>query len=129
MAYAAAITNTRQNAPGRVSYLVTIVETEAAASSEYTVTGLPARCTLMSLRATLTGGTGTTVQPALGNAAEWVAGDPNERGVANAAAASVVISDRIHLDLTDGTLYGRSTVDAGADNDITTVLRIVDGWL
>lgn len=128
MAYTATITQSRQSIGGRITHLVTITETEAAAASEYEVAGLPTRCTLMSLRATLTAGTGTTIQPQFGKAAEWSAGDAEEQGVAAAAAASVVINTPQQLDLTSQSLYGRSTVNAGADNSITTVLRIVEGW-
>ena len=132
MAYDDTITIDRRMIGGVATFLITVTETEAAAGSEYEITRLPTRCTLLSTRSTLTSlgvGTGVTIQPRFGVSASWTDGDEDERAVSLTPGASVVIRESIHLDLSTGSLFGRSTVDAGADNSITTVLRFAQGWV
>ena len=76
MAYAGTATIASKGSDGqRGHWAVTIAETEAAAGSEWSVGGLPQRVTIFSYKATITAGTGATVNPILGNAAARLAGD------------------------------------------------------
>ncbi len=129
MAYAGTATIASKGADGgRNHWAVTIVETEAAAGSEWSVGGLPQRVTIFSYRATLTAGTGTTINPILGEEAAFTAS--TQAHIATNATTAVHINDQTVLRcyLPTGTLYGRSTVDAGSDNTIATGILIAEGW-
>ena len=128
MAYAGTPTITKTSIGGRSHFTVTIAETEAAAGSEWSVPGLGLRVTIYSYRATLTAGTGTTVNPILGSAAAFTASTQGH--IATNATTAAHINDQTVLRcyLPTGVLYGRSTVDAAADNTVATEIMIVDGW-
>ena len=132
MAYAFTATATPQSTVlgEQRQVVVTIVEADAAAASEWSVT-LPWRLgTIVSYKATLATGTstGTTINPALGRATGWTASTQDDIATNDTTAAH--INDQTHLgfQLSAGNvLYGVSTVDAGTDNDITTEIVIVEG--
>jgi len=122
----------------RYRRILTFTEADAGANSEWSVSGLPVDFDLVSFTQTLivATSTGTTIGPLeLGNAAGFtvaaggVATDQNHIATSSEAAAKTVRDQtRLHCPVGDGgTLYGRSKVDAGADNDIMTELVIEYG--
>jgi hypothetical protein len=129
MAYAAVITANTITITGRRYAIVNITETEAAAGSEWSFQ-LPFRtATLVKYAATLTAGTGTTINPILGRAAAFVAGTQDHISTQNATAAHVHDMTRLGLTvLASQLLVGRSTCDdATADHSIDTELVFVEG--
>ena len=112
---------------GRGAYrqTITIAETDAASASEWEVSGLPQSCVLVSIKGQLTAGTGTTIGPyELGAATGWSSNTMDDLGTSSIAAAAFM-ADQTALILpigSGGSLYGRSKVDAAADNSITTQL-------
>jgi len=131
MAYSfSGATPTVDTVDGRRQFTYVLLETEAAAASEWTITGLPRICTLTVYIAEKTAGAATTMQPALGTAASFTTTDKNFVSQEDAAAAYVNDQSTVRIGpLTDGSLYGRSTVDADTDNSITTVMVFVEGVL
>ena len=123
MAYAATVTITRKGN----DYVVTISETEAAAGSEATITGLPVRGRVLRQICSLTAGTGTTVDPKL----TLTSGGTGVNIVVenDTAAANVdnVSDPAIPFANTDAVMYHKSVVDADTDNSITTVYYISGG--
>lgn len=123
MAYAATVTLTRKGN----DYVVTISETEAAAGSEATITGLPIKGRVQRQICSLTAGTATTVDPKLtltsgGTGVNIVV----ENGTAGANIDNV--SDpAIPFANTGPSMYHKSVVDADTDNSVTTVYYITGG--
>lgn len=124
MAYAASVTVTRRG--GEI--LVTISETEAASTSEASIDLGVQKFRVFRQICQLTSGTGTTVDPILGNAT-------NPSGISvilendtAAATADNSITGGVTGYVSNGTLYHRSQVDAGTDNSVSTEYHIVVGW-
>ena len=128
MAYAAAVAIVKGSDGGRNHWAVTITETEAAAASEWSVPGLDLRVTIKSYKVTITAGTGVTVNPILGSAAAFTAN--TQTHIATNTSTAIHINDQTELrcNLATATLYGRSTVNAAADNTIVTEIMLVEGW-
>ncbi len=130
MAYAAAVTESSRGADGgRLHWAMSIAETEAAAGSEWSIGGLPNRVTIFSYKATLTAGTGTTINPILGNAGSFTASTQGHIATNDTTAAHINDQTALRCYLPTGALYGRSTVDADTDNTIATEILIVEGWV
>ncbi len=124
MAYAASVTVTRRG--GEI--LVTISETEAASTSEASIDLGVQKFRVHRQICQLTSGTGTTVDPILGNAT-------NPSGISvilendtAAATADNSVTGGVTGYVSNGTLYHRSQVDAGTDNSVSTEYHIVVGW-
>lgn len=124
MAYAASVTVTRRG--GEI--LVTISETEAASTSEASIDLGVQKFRVFRQICQLTSGTGTTVDPILGNAT-------NPSGISvilendtAAATADNSVTGGVTGYVSNGTLYHRSQVDAGTDNSVSTQYHIVVGW-
>lgn len=124
MAYAASVTVTRRG--GEI--LVTISETEAASTSEASIDLGVQKFRVHRQICQLTSGTGTTVDPILGNAT-------NPSGISvilendtAAATADNSVTGGVTGYVSNGTLYHRSQVDAGSDNSISTQYHLVVGW-
>jgi hypothetical protein len=128
MAYAfLAVVTSAVPLEGRARYRVVITETEGAATSEWSVTGLPSEGTITSYDAVKTG-TAATLQPILSDTTAPATTQVGYIGAQAAAAASV--HDRTNVRYQGlATLYGRSRPDAGADNAITTEITIVEGHI
>jgi hypothetical protein len=126
MAYSATVTIT--HAGGR-DYLVTISETEAAAASEATITGLPKKGLLLAQLADKTAGSATTLDPRLTTASGSTLSTQTviENGTA-AATISNLADPAIPYYSATGVLYHKSVVDAGTNNSVTTVYLIRAGW-
>ena len=63
----------------------------------------------------------------LGNASGFA--ESTQAHLASFGAAAAHINDQVpvRLNLPDGKLYIRSTVDAGADNEVSTLLILTEG--
>jgi len=130
MAYASSITVQQA---GTGLYVVKITETEAAATSEVQINlatqGLPAVGSVVARRCAVTSGTGTTVDPVLGNATDPANG---ASWLFDNDTAANPVHEQPAVPITYGTqvssFFHRSKVDAGADNSITTVYHFRQGW-
>lgn len=115
---------------GRRHWHISFSETEASSSSEWSVPAtvdLPRCGTITFYTASLTAGTGTTIQPVVTKAAGAASTSINYLGQVSAAAANV----RAKMDTRfDGLsrLYGKSTANnAAADHAITTEITLAEG--
>ena len=129
MAYASSVTSVSRIDAGRKVTTYTITETEAAATSEWSLALPDEAVTITLYEATLTAGTGTTVQPKIGLATNPTANTAGYLDQIATAAAYVRGPENIRVKSGAKTLYGRSTVDAGSDNSITTVVEVAAGHL
>jgi len=130
MAYASTVTVEQ---PGTGLYVVTITETEAAATSEVQVNlsakGLPPVGSVVARRCAVTSGSGSTVQPVLGIATDPENGSPWLFSTETAAnpvhqqpSAAVTYGSQV------ASFFHRSKVNTGSDNSVTTVYHIKRGW-
>ena len=124
MAYAASVTVTRRG--GEI--LVTISETEAASTSEASIDLGVQKFRVFRQICQLTSGTGTTVDPILGNATNPSGINVILENDTAAATADNSVTGGVTGYVSNGTLYHRSQVDAGTDNDVSTQYHIVVGW-
>ena len=124
MAYAASVTVTRRG--GEI--LVTISETEAASASEASIDLGVQKFRVHRQICQLTSGTGTTVDPILGNATSPSGISVILENDTAAATADNSITGGVTGYVSNGTLYHRSQVDAGTDNSVSTEYHIVVGW-
>ena len=134
MAYAATVNVTSGVTSGRRWWFVSITETGASSTSEWSVPAsehLPEQGTITLYKADLTAGTGTTIQPKLGRATNPTVDTQNWIGQIAAAGAAINDASRLYFSgLTGGILYGRSTPNnAAADHSITTEITIWDGHM
>ena len=133
MAYSATVTVTPVTATSWRGYILTIAETEAAASSETEIVladaGLPAMGRIITQRSRLTAGTGTTIDPVLGNQTNPAAGDWLVENDTAAAAVHNVPAAGIPYGSDITSFFHRAVPnDATADHSITTTYYIVSGW-
>lgn len=113
---------------GREQWVVTVTETGVRDTSEVTILGVPVCGTIVSVRAKLTAGTGTTVHTRVGTAAAFVADSYDERLEATATAAQYVEVGSAPYCSSARTLYLRSAPNSVVtDHAITTELIIVAG--
>ena len=129
MAYSSTVTRTRKG--NRVH--VQIVESEAVAASEVTITNLPRWGRIVRQTCALqgTGGDeGSTVDPVIGTVTNPAASTESVRLQNDIAAAAVnnVPETPFTYYASDGTLYHRSVVNSGTDSDITSEYEILVGW-
>jgi len=125
MAYLATYATSDKRRHGQRQVQVIITETEAATGSEYSFE-LPGQgpWEIVLFQATLTAGTGTTIQPKLGKVTAWAANSQNVIATQAASAVSVLDETQITFSLTSGqTVFGRSLAnDLTADHSITTLI-------
>jgi hypothetical protein len=129
MAYAQGpVTKTAEAAPDRQN-MITYAwsDTDVQAGSEAMVDGLPKRGIIKRFTATLTGGTGTTINPTIGRASGFSANTQNQVLAAPGAAAHIDAGP-VYYFSEDGPLYVVATPDAGTDNAVSYELLIVAGW-
>lgn len=129
MAYSYTVTRSDPTTLDGVTYVTyTVVETDAGAATEYTLTGVPTVGTLTLVRAELTvAGAATTMQPEFGETATWTSGAAGHVDQATAAAAYIRIGTNKRL-ITGGSLYGRTIGDATATT-VTTKIVIAYGHI
>ena len=123
MAYAAAVSVSNL---GNV-YVVTIAETECAATSEATISlGFPLGRVLKQA-CSKASGTAATVNPLLGTTANPANNSIVIENTTAAQPVANVVSGGGMPFVSNGTLYHRSKPNAGTDNTIETVYIILSG--
>jgi hypothetical protein len=117
---------------GRGWMRVLIEETSIAATTESLIPNLFERGTIVSFKATLTAGTGTTINPKLGYSSGWTSSTQADLSTQLTTAAHINDQTALKYDTGDYTarsLYLESTPnDATADHAISTELLILEGW-
>lgn len=127
-AYAQAVASPIAQIGGRNQYLVSYSETGSRDTTEITITGVPTCGTIVSYRAALTAGTGTTIHPRIGISAAFVADSLNEVIEASATAATINEVGSTPYCTATNTLYLRSAPNSTAtDHAISTRIVIVAG--
>jgi hypothetical protein len=124
MAYAAAVTVTRRGGEIRV----TISETEAASTSEATIDLGVQKFRVHRQICQITAGSGSTVDPILGNATAPSGANIILENDTAAATADNAITGGVTGYSSNGTLYHRSQVDSATDNTVVSVYHITVGW-
>jgi len=125
MAYTATVT-LKRIAPR--SLLVTITETEADATGEAEITGLPEALRLVEQRGLFVSGAGSTIDPILG-----LVTNPSGDNliIENGGAAASVVnrpSGGTPIAPIAGSLFHRSVLDSASDNVTTIKYLFVIGW-
>tara|TARA_R100000152_G_C6764145_1_gene188689 strand:- start:868 stop:1248 length:381 start_codon:yes stop_codon:yes gene_type:complete len=114
---------------GGIDYLVTITETEAAAGSIATISGLPKKGRVLAQMADKTAGAAATIDPKLTTVSGSSAA--TETVVENGTAAASVSNQAdppIQYYSATGELFHQSVVASASDNSVTTVYIIKAGW-
>jgi hypothetical protein len=124
MAYAASVTVDRRGGEIRV----TISETEAASASEASIDLGIQKFRVQRQICSLTSGTGTTVDPILGNATNPSGANVILENDTAAATTDNSMTGGVTGYVANGTLYHRSQVDAGTDNVVISVYHLTVGW-
>lgn len=131
MAYSATVTVSPLTISGRRHYVVNIVETEAAAASEYNIPSyvIPQHGKVVSVKATLVSGSAASINPTGGLATGWAASTQNALWTGPGAAAHVAFAPPTVTGFFNQStgLWVKSTVNAGADNVVHTQIMIVEG--
>ncbi len=118
----------RVDEQGRAAFRIAFTEAEVAAGSTIAITGLPETGTVTLQRNTPTFTTGATVQPSFGKTIGFVVGDANYIGRVSVAAAFINEATSLRYSgLVNGTIYYRTTPNAGADTTTTVILDILEG--
>ena len=106
-----------------------ITETGASPSSEFVLDGAPDIGEVYLYQATLTAGTGTTINPILGRAAAFTANTQNHIGTNATTAARINDGTPMRYQgLTASKVYVRSVPNnAAGDHAISTEIVIVEG--
>ena len=124
MAYAATVTVDRRGREIRV----TISESDAASSSEASIDLGVHKFRVHRQISSLTSGTGTTVDPILGNATSPSGANVILENDTAAATTDNSITGGTTGYVANGTLYHRSQVDAGTNNVIVSIYHLTVGW-
>lgn len=114
---------------GRRFWRWTVAETEAAATSEYTITSFPqVPVSMVFFYAGLTAGSGTTIRPSI-QLATGAVNSKSKNFCYQSASATDAQRDRTAtpFPLSGGTLFIRSTVDSASDNSISTEIIFAEG--
>ena len=131
MAYGAVLTTTEHVIAGRRHLLVQVAETELAATSEYHIhltQYFPnAFWKIVRFKLTETSGTAATYAPTWSATTAPVA-THQDYGTIGAAAAPDSTNTGAGWVGSCGTLYVRSTPNAGADNITTSWILFCEGW-
>lgn len=127
MAYAQSAVTIDRPSDG-LDYAVTYTETETAAASEATIAGVPKFGRIMSVKATLTAGSGATIAPEIGSAASWTDSTQGEVLSGPTAAAHIHETQVVPYYSSTGALYVRSTPDSATDNAVSVEILIREGW-
>lgn len=108
----------------------TASETEIPASDDGDADAIPRQGRFLTRRATLSSGSGTTLEPILGEQTDPATNKTRIVGETAAAAADIYdqAAPPVPYNALYGDLYHRSRPDAGADNAVVTVYHFLAGW-
>ena len=125
---------------GQTASLYRIVETNVAAATEYTLNPVPTYGTIVKFTAELVGGTAATIKPIVGGIAGFTADTVEEVFDTPTAAAFINrVGPTNEVGYLGGPFVGtgvvtntgylaiRSTPNAGADNEVHTLIVILHG--
>ena len=117
---------------GRKHVTVLVSETSATTTSDVEITDIPIRGTIVGFTATLTAGTGTTINPGFGLANGFT--DVTQDSIGRSTTTSVNVQDQTELRYdtsndTDGSIWIQWAVDAATDNTVFAQILIVEGWV
>lgn len=114
---------------GGNDYEVVITETEAAAGSIATISGLPKKGRLISQAAQKTAGSAATIDPKLTLASgSTLATDTVVENGTAAASVNNLADPPVPYYSPTGELFHQSVVASAADNSVTTKYKIKAGW-
>lgn len=130
MAYTAVVSPLQINGNFRPRMVrVTILETEARDTSEFSITGLPPYGTIVLYKATLSSGTGTAIQPKIGRAEGFSTTSLDLVGTQESASSYINDAAPLYFVSPTGTLYIRSSPNSSvADHTIRTEIVIRFGF-
>lgn len=137
MAYVGTVTGpTIKTISGRRYFSYKVVETGASSTSEFVLTGVPTKGTLIYFKATKTSGTATTIRPQLGADTGWsVTGIDHiirQSAVYTASGGPLIDQTPVRYSLESATdpqkMYGVTVYDAGSDNAGTIELVFLEGY-
>ncbi len=128
MPYTATTTRVAYN--GRTYYFTQILETDLNVGEEYEIPGMPTHGEIVTFSATTVAG--RTIQPAFGRATGFDPTDVNDIDFMTQqdVAARSFVNDQSavrYYELTDGTLFGQSTIDGASVGITTTEILIIGG--
>lgn len=126
MAYAQATPVVSRGPSGE--YLITYTETEVAAASQASVSGLPPIGRIVSYKATKTAGSAATIAPEAGNASGWTDSSQAEIMSGPTAAAHIHETQVVPYSAPTGIIYIRATPASAVDNSVSTEICILEGW-
>lgn len=128
MAYGKTITRKDKTISGVRYAIYTVVETDAAAASEFKIDAFPFFvATLVKYKVTHVSGTGATVNPTLGKSTGWTADTQDDIGTNTTTAAHIDDETHLSFDLPVSEIFVKSTVNAGTDNVIHTTMIFAEG--
>jgi hypothetical protein len=127
MPYSGTATVTKKTIAGRDYYIVAITETEGAAASEATISGVPIVGRILDVTSTKTAGDATTVDPEIGRAATWTDLTQDEVWQNGVAAAHIDAQPGKAYYSATGTLYWRASPSSGTNNSISSQILIAAG--
>ena len=131
MAYAGTVTRAGPPSHGNrpTPIQISLAETEAAATSEKEITGLPKFGRIMRLTSSLTSGTGTVLDPIVGVLTAPAGANVVVENGDPAAIVDLQNDAGYRYYSSTGSLFIRTRVnDATADHVIATKLLILPGW-
>lgn len=109
------------------SHSVTVTMSNVTTSTEIEINGAPRCGTITRLRWKLTSGSGTSMNPRVGDVASFVADSYDQVAAAETTAAQAVeVGSNPYCD-PNRALFLRPGVNSGSDNTITVELLIGDG--
>ena len=133
MAYAQTTPDVRQTViNGRRHWRVVFTETEVAAGSTGSITGLPTNGTITLLRVAPTYTTAATVRPVFGRTVGWTAAGTDANHIGQVSAAAAGINDATNLrysGLVAGEMFYRTVPNAGSDTVTTVEMVVVEGHI
>ena len=126
MAYAQATPVVSRGPSGE--YLITYTETEVAAASQASVSGVPPIGRIVSFKATKTSGSAATIAPELGSSSGWTDSTQDELVSGPSAAAHIHETQVVPYSAPTGIIYIRATPASATDNAVATEICILEGW-
>ena len=113
---------------GRVNRVYVIAETGSKNTDEFEIKDVPKLFTITSYKATLTAGTGTTIQPKGGTATGWTVSTQEDLFLQSSAAAHINDNTPVRGYTSTGSIFIVSAPNnAATDHAITTEITIVEG--
>ena len=124
-------TVTKTPGPGRTAedrFVYAWSDSGVDSGSEAVIENVPRQGCIVRYKATLTGGSGSTINPRIGRTAGFSANTQDQVVAAPGAAAFIDQTGPFYYSSSTGKLYINITPDSGTDNAVAHELLIVNGW-